>query len=581
MPGVQVAGNQVNVRGSSGFSYNTGSRVLFLLDGVPLLSPDADGVPLDLIPSAAIERIEVTRGPGSALYGGSALGGVIQVITRDAPSELFAEASVQAGLTFRPGTRSGARRGAAAISRDPTVRRRFRWADQASASAGGCRWPLWPTRATSSADVPSACAGSAALTYALTPRTRVGLTALARRSRSDAFLYWNSLADPLSVGRLEFGSVRASGASRNVSDAVTFIPQIVHSSARVTLTMDARVTTLGLRPLDANDTPRTLADGTTGIRYGASAQALWQAGGVLWTTGVSGDANSVRASVFSSSTFLAQPEVGAFVQAERRVGQAHVTTGLRGDAYFIDSGDVERQLSPSLAIRYPVAGGLIVRTSIGTGFRVPSIAERFVDDTSFLPLASNVELRPETSLGLDAGLRFARGAWEAEATFFAARYRRLTEAVFVPDLGAFQFRNVASARTIGTENRIGYRNRKWDAWIAYQLIRTRDDATGDPLPFRPAHLAQAHAGWKSSRWALGTFGRYQSAPSNTQTDFARFVPDANRLGDARVIDLYVQAYAGPFSVQLNVRNALNYAYAERPASLAPARSIDVTLTARL
>ena len=73
-----------------------------------------------------------------------------------------------------------------------------------------------------------------------------------------------------------------------------------------------------------------------------------------------------------------------------------------------------------------------MRTSIGTGFRVPSIAERFVDDTSFLPLASNVELRPETSLGLDAGLRFARGAWEAEATFFAARYMRLTEAVFVP-----------------------------------------------------------------------------------------------------------------------------------------------------
>ena len=125
-------------------------------------------------------------------------------------------------------------------------------------------------------------------TYALTPRTRVGLTAIARRSRNDAFLYWNSLADPLSVGRLAFGSVRASGASRNVSDAVTFIPQIVHSSARVTLTMDARVTTLGLRPLDANDTPRTLADGTTGTRYGASAQALWQAGGVLWTTGVSG-----------------------------------------------------------------------------------------------------------------------------------------------------------------------------------------------------------------------------------------------------------------------------------------------------
>ncbi len=423
--------------------------------------------------------------------------------------------------------------------------------------------------------------GFGRITYALTPRTRIGLTALVRRSRSDAFLYWNSLADPLSVGRLEFGSIRATGASRNVSDAVTLIPQLVHSGSRVTLTADARVTTLGLRPLGADDTPRALTDGTTGIRYGASAQALWNAGGTLWTTGLSADANAVRASVFSSTTFLAQPEIGAFVQAERSFGKTHATAGLRGDAYFIDSGNVERQLSPSLAIRHSITDALIVRTSVGSGFRVPSIAERFVDDTSFLPLASNAGLRPETSLGIDAGLRWARGPWEAEATAFATRYRRLTEAVFVADSSAFQFRNVASAQALGLENRVGYRSGVWSGWIAYQLLDTRDDATGEPLPFRPAHLIQAHVGWSTKHWSVGTFARYQSAPGNTQTDFARFVPDADQLGDARVVDLYAKAGLGRFALQLNLRNALNYAYAERPAFLAPSRSLDVTLTARL
>ena len=43
--GVTVLGNQINVRGSSGFAYNTGSRVLLMLDGMPLLTPDSDGVP--------------------------------------------------------------------------------------------------------------------------------------------------------------------------------------------------------------------------------------------------------------------------------------------------------------------------------------------------------------------------------------------------------------------------------------------------------------------------------------------------------------------------------------------------------
>ena len=242
--------------------------------------------------------------------------------------------------------------------------------------------------------------------------------------------------------------------------------------------------------------------------------------------------------------------MGVFVQAERPFGRAHVTAGLRGDAYFIDSGDVERQFSPSLAIRYPIADGIAARASVGSGFRVPSIAERFVDDTSFLPLAPNAALRPETSLGLDFGLRFARGPWEAEATLFATRYRHLTEAIFVPNLEAFQFRNVASARTLGAENRVGYRSRRWNAWVAYQLIGTRDDATGQPLPFRPSHLAQAHAGWTSGPWAAGTFARYQSAPGNTQTDFARFVPDADQLGDARVIDLYARAGAGRLAVAI-------------------------------
>lgn len=58
------------------------SRTLVLLDGVPLNDPFGGWVSWSRVPLAQIERIEVARGGGSALYGNNALGGVINIITR-------------------------------------------------------------------------------------------------------------------------------------------------------------------------------------------------------------------------------------------------------------------------------------------------------------------------------------------------------------------------------------------------------------------------------------------------------------------------------------------------------------------
>ena len=69
VPGVQLTGNEVNIRGSSGFSYNTGSRILLLVDGMPMLSPDAERIPFELIPVHQIERIEVLKGPARHYTG--------------------------------------------------------------------------------------------------------------------------------------------------------------------------------------------------------------------------------------------------------------------------------------------------------------------------------------------------------------------------------------------------------------------------------------------------------------------------------------------------------------------------------
>ncbi|MBK9337806.1 MAG: TonB-dependent receptor plug domain-containing protein [Lewinellaceae bacterium] len=91
MPGVVVTrsgGANVqafSIRGASEVAGGgIGNRVLLLIDGRPALSPESGGALWNLVPLSSIERIEVVRGAYSSLYGSSAMGGVVNVITRQA-----------------------------------------------------------------------------------------------------------------------------------------------------------------------------------------------------------------------------------------------------------------------------------------------------------------------------------------------------------------------------------------------------------------------------------------------------------------------------------------------------------------
>ncbi|WP_160168593.1 TonB-dependent receptor plug domain-containing protein [Catenovulum agarivorans] len=61
-----------------------GNQVLVLVNSQPVLTPTGSEVDLDQISVNDIERIEVMRGAGSVLYGSSAMGGVINIITNKA-----------------------------------------------------------------------------------------------------------------------------------------------------------------------------------------------------------------------------------------------------------------------------------------------------------------------------------------------------------------------------------------------------------------------------------------------------------------------------------------------------------------
>jgi iron complex outermembrane recepter protein len=66
-------------------------RILVLVDGVPISKTDGGGVNWNRMVPDNIDRIEVIKGPVSAVYGGNAMAGVINVITREPVSKLEGE----------------------------------------------------------------------------------------------------------------------------------------------------------------------------------------------------------------------------------------------------------------------------------------------------------------------------------------------------------------------------------------------------------------------------------------------------------------------------------------------------------
>jgi outer membrane cobalamin receptor len=81
MPGVTIVNNEPQIRAGSGFSSGLGSRVMVMVDEIPLLRGDAGRPDWALIPIDDVDQIEVVKGASSVVFGSSAISGAINVRT--------------------------------------------------------------------------------------------------------------------------------------------------------------------------------------------------------------------------------------------------------------------------------------------------------------------------------------------------------------------------------------------------------------------------------------------------------------------------------------------------------------------
>lgn len=105
--GVTILDGQVSIRGGSGYAYGTGSRVILVIDEIPLLSPERNEILWDFIPMENVKQIDVVKGASSVQYGSAALNGIVAVTTNWPTKKKETNVSLFSGLYSRPPIKEG------------------------------------------------------------------------------------------------------------------------------------------------------------------------------------------------------------------------------------------------------------------------------------------------------------------------------------------------------------------------------------------------------------------------------------------------------------------------------------------
>ncbi len=79
IPGFEILDGQPSIRGGSGFSYGAGSRVLVVVDDLPMISADAGHIHWSFLPLENLAQVEIIKGASSVLLGSTPLNGDVKL----------------------------------------------------------------------------------------------------------------------------------------------------------------------------------------------------------------------------------------------------------------------------------------------------------------------------------------------------------------------------------------------------------------------------------------------------------------------------------------------------------------------
>lgn len=461
LPGVQQgagfpAGSNLYIRGLGA------SRVLLLVDGQPVGGPMLENRDLSRTSTLAVERIEVTKGPGSLEHGSDAIGGVINVITT-AP-----DGPLRVSMDGRAGT-GGRREGNVALVRGGAMGFRlaggWRQADRVAGldSAGSAFERTWDVRGTLRPAV---------------ARTRLRIDGGYDRTRqrwpvSGGF---NAFVDTWSASALAQATTGAAGGTLRASAAGQ------HFSYRYRLSR-------GSQPIATDSAP---AQSEQSLR----ATLAWTrpVGTHLLDIGIEGSLRRVEAPGRINSGAASDENLDLFAQDGWQLGSWYLTGGAR----VSHNSRWGTALTPSMGAALDVTPTLRWRAAVSRGFRGPSFKElawTFSNAAAGYVIQGNPDLRPERSWSYSSGATWTPGGgWRLGIEAYRNSLRDLidfTTAGSTPaGLLILQPRNVDRARTEGIEANVRWAFGGWVVATGYDYLRARDLGADLPLDRRAAHTGR-------------------------------------------------------------------------------------------
>lgn len=569
-PGVQFLNGQINIRGSSGFVQGLGARVLLLVDGVPMNEGDRGGIDWDLVPVDDVERIEVVKGAGSSLYGSAALGGVVNVITRDIPEGIHGRVRFIGGAFANPPDSIWRFRTFTGVQGGGSLTGSFGTDQFRGALTVGGRHSDGYRQQDQSDHLQ--VAGKAE--WLPDPVTRVLFSGTWATHQYQVPLLWCVQGECEDRGQSYQPFQVDSGVLGNHTRSDHgYLTATVTRTPAVNLTWMARASWLRTH---FTDFQRSGDDFAVADRFGAEGRIVTTpTPDQTVTVGAEGTEAQVTSNIFHNHT---QEQFAAYGEAERATGTARLTAGARVDFLAVDGGGLSAVISPRVGAVLPSRFG-IWRASVGRGFRAPSLGEQFVTTVvSPFQVVPNPDLRPETAWNLEIGntASLTRWLWTNAALFYT-RATDLIEPVVDSTGAEIQFQNVQRARLAGLDLSVSTAPLpRLTASLAYTYLDARQLAdtltAGQPLPFRPRHLLTLSADYTVGPASVGADFRYSSRFERVE------LYETDPRVAANVLDLRAGWRAGDFDLRVLATNALNYIYSLAPRVLEPVATVTMTVT---
>lgn len=476
-----AAGVHVVRAGSAGkvtslFSRGTESdHTLVLWNGIELNNPYFGGFDWAFLPTEGVERVEVVRGPFSALHGSDALGGAVQIVN--------------------------SRQDGGAIRLEAGERGYERGALSAGASWGAARLDLAGNfRSGSGLETNDFYRGAelvANLEWAASPRTTVGVVTRLNDS---------AVGIPRSSG-LPSPNRRIDWTERQVAVPIEWVGgdwKLETQISNVTLESSFRDPddAFGFTESDTRSrADRLRSQATYGFRTGA-----WMAFGV----------EAERLEVDDRSVFgvqldgARQSTESAFAQALGEIGSVTIDLGAR----FDDSDVYGSRTTPRAGLVWTLGDATRLRASYGEGFRAPSLGELFFQ------FSGNAELEPEESRSYELGAEVELGNWQLELVGFDNRLTNLIDF----DFSTFTNVNIGRARSRGLETTVSFEAPRLRGRASVTLLDTEDEATGLALLRRPDRKASLVVTRLQKRFAWTATALYVSDRDDVDPEsFARAI----------------------------------------------------------